>query len=306
MAEETASNYCSVHSLQAGEPLFATAVKTVVYLLLEYAGPWGSKAFEESSLPEDVKQTLNTHARKIPQARLLLIRQPRQAMQTGLRFFIAVAEQSRSDLYAFQLDDYQDLLDLDIPAIASGAPQYAGQRQDDSLILVCTNGRRDLCCSRFGVPVYKALAAASRDQQVWESSHMGGHRFAPNVLCLPQGLLYGRVTPQDGLAILDAQRAGQVHLPNLRGRTCYPEPVQAAEHYLRQHTGRLALEAFQLRTAAEIQPGNWLVQFSTPGQERIHKLHLTLQVANTQVHESCQFDKKAPIKHYRLDSYIVE
>lgn len=304
MADDAAPNYCSTHSLQAGEPLFATATPTTVYLLLEYAGPWGAKAFEESSLADEVKQTLNAYVRNTPLAKLLLIRRPRQAAEAGLRFFVAVAGEAHSKLYAFHLEDYRDLLAIDIVSILSGAPQFVSQ--DISLILVCTNGRRDLCCSRFGVPVYKALAAASRSEQVWESSHVGGHRFAPNVVCLPDGLLYGRVTPEDSLAILEAQRAGQVHLPNLRGRTCYPEPAQAAEHYLRQHTGQLALDAFYLQETTEIRPGNWLVQFSTPGKERLHKLRITLQAVDVEIYESCQFDKKTPGKYYRLDSYAVE
>ena len=69
---------------------------------------------------------------------------------------------------------------------ARSAPQY----------FVCTNGQRDLCCARFGLPTYAALRERV-GERVWQTTHVGGHRFAPNVLTLPQAALYGRVQPAD-------------------------------------------------------------------------------------------------------------
>ena len=51
--------------------------------------------------------------------------------------------------------------------------------------LVCTNGKRDACCARDGLPVARALAAL-RPDEAWECSHLGGHRFAANVALAPR------------------------------------------------------------------------------------------------------------------------
>ena len=61
---------------------------------------------------------------------------------------------------------------------------------------VCTHGRHDACCAERGRPVAAALAAA-HPEQTWEVSHIGGDRFAANVLVLPDGLYYGRVSAAD-------------------------------------------------------------------------------------------------------------
>src|SRR4029453_16254338 len=55
--------------------------------------------------------------------------------------------------------------------------------------------------------------------QVWETTHLGGDRFAGNVLVLPDGFLYGHVTAATAAA-LAAACADRPGLPGLlRGRT---------------------------------------------------------------------------------------
>ena len=67
-----------------------------------------------------------------------------------------------------------------------GAPIYA----------VCAHGTHDACCAIRGRPVAAALDQL-RPGRVWECSHVGGDRFAANVLVLPSGVLYGRVVASD-------------------------------------------------------------------------------------------------------------
>jgi hypothetical protein len=65
-------------------------------------------------------------------------------------------------------------------------------------ILVCTHGSRDVCCGRFGYPVYDALRrrhAAPGRLRVWRTSHIGGHRFAPTLIDYPEGRLWGHLEP---------------------------------------------------------------------------------------------------------------
>ena len=60
-------------------------------------------------------------------------------------------------------------------------------------VLVCSHGTRDSCCGRRGASLAAQLAAAGPRAGVnlWRTSHMGGHRFAPTFLVLPQGTGWG-------------------------------------------------------------------------------------------------------------------
>jgi hypothetical protein len=110
---------------------------------------------------------------------------------------------------------------------------------------VCTHGRHDACCAELGRPVVAALAA-QHPAHTWEVSHIGGDRFAANLLVLPQGLYYGRVTPADAPAVAATHLRGQLHLDLLRGRSGFPFPVQVAELAVRRETGDTGLDAVRL------------------------------------------------------------
>ncbi|MDX6301693.1 MAG: hypothetical protein QOF53_2907 [Nocardioidaceae bacterium] len=57
-------------------------------------------------------------------------------------------------------------------------------------VLLCTHGRRDICCGARGVALARALESSGRvcpDVRLWRASHLGGHRFAPTATILPEG-----------------------------------------------------------------------------------------------------------------------
>jgi hypothetical protein len=118
---------------------------------------------------------------------------------------------------------------------ASEAPTY----------LVCTHGAHDVCCAVRGRPLARALAAGG-PADVWETGHVGGDRFAANVVVLPWGLLYGQV-PEDGGGLVAAHAAGQVVLPLLRGRSGLAPAAQAAQHSARHELGLLGVSDLPVR-----------------------------------------------------------
>lgn len=103
-------------------------------------------------------------------------------------------------------------------------------------LLVCTDGQHDDCCARFGRPVYRALCDAlerrAPELRVSESSHLGGHRFAANLLHLPRGDLYGRLEPRDVPLLLRAFGAGKLLRYRYRGRLGSSEAAQAVDALL--------------------------------------------------------------------------
>ena len=123
---------------------------------------------------------------------------------------------------------------------------------------VCAHSKRDQCCAVFGRPVAAALEDL-RPGRVWECSHTGGHRYAPIVLTLPAGALYGRVDPALASDLVAATDRGEVLPEYLRGVIGHSGPEQAALAYAQQQTGRTELDAFAVDAAFEGEPGQWTV-----------------------------------------------
>lgn len=291
---------CSVLSREAGEPLPGTATLTQFFLLLEHHGPWGARAFEESDIPEAVKTHLSGAVKSISGARLQLIKTRAHQPTSGIAFFLAAARPESPALYEFHVEDYVELLTLDIQAVLSSQTQ---RQHEAPLYLVCTNGRRDPCCAREGPAVFQVLLdglPASNTSTAWETTHIGGHRLAANLLCLPEGLLYGRVSPADVPLILAVHQQGRLHLPKLRGRCAYPAPVQAAEYFLYRHTGESRVEAFRFLDSVEIEPGRWLIRFRERKSDTTYEVEVSRQERETPVYESCAMEKVILPKQYTL------
>lgn len=236
---------CSTSSHTANEQLFATATRVDTWFLLEHNRPYGAKALAESDLPPQVKQKMEAAAAAVSNGRVQLIRHGRRGAGNGLAFFVAVNHEEQPNLYEFRLDRVEDLLDLDLAAIAAEDQTYRGHDRTEPLFLVCTNGRRDPCCARLGLPLYRAMRR-EYGTSVWETAHIGGHRFAPTLVALPSGAVYGYASPGSAAYIVEATRASRLHLPNYRGRSCYAAHVQAADTFLRRHTGKDGLLQYKL------------------------------------------------------------
>ena len=98
-------------------------------------------------------------------------------------------------------------------------------------------------CHVFGPATVAAASARGygRDQ-LWECSHVGGDRFAPNVLVLPHGLYYGRVEAARAPDIVAAQERSEVVVELLRGRAVFRPPIQAAQHFARLAGGNRVID----------------------------------------------------------------
>lgn len=70
-------------------------------------------------------------------------------------------------------------------------------------VFVCVHGRRDERCGQCGPPLFDRLQAElvkrdlSGDVTIHQTSHVGGHVYAGNVLVYPGGDWYGYVTPEN-------------------------------------------------------------------------------------------------------------
>ncbi len=123
------------------------------------------------------------------------------------------------------------------------------------VLLVCANAKRDLCCALRGRPIALELEA-KRPGQVWECTHTGGHRFAPTGVVLPSGQSLGRLTPEVGLAALDAADEGRLARESFgpwhdRGRGHLPPVESVAEAHVRELSGETDPAALTTRVLVD-------------------------------------------------------
>src|SRR4051794_40310154 len=181
---------CAAASLEREEDALGTASTVRAFLLVENAGPWGTEALHDARLAEDVKAGLRAASARTG-VRVLLIRRHGGVAGPGGRGFAAYADPAAPWLETAVLTREPGLLDLDLEALGSGrSPGLTPSTTP--VVCVCTHGRHDACCAERGRPV-AAVLARSHPEETWEVSHIGGDRFAANVLMLPEGLYYGRV-----------------------------------------------------------------------------------------------------------------
>jgi len=230
-----AADRCSHVSRRLDEPMDATASRVRRWLLVEQPGSWGADALFESRLDPAVALELAARAHEV-RARVVLVRRGLETpagAPPGRRWFVARTEPGGLGVVGGGVTADADLLGVDLVAAFEEVSRSAAA-DHDPVFLVCTNGRHDACCAEFGRPVYRRLAEERPDEAVFESSHIGGDRFAANVVCLPSGVYYGRVDPDRAVGMIDEHRRGTIDLASYRGRCFHTPPEQAAEIDLRR------------------------------------------------------------------------
>jgi hypothetical protein len=248
-------------------------------MAVEQNGPWGRTAAVESYFPEDVGSELTARCRRAG-GRLTLIRRPgiHADPRTGPRRCYLAWSGPKAFLLVGRVDHPAQLLGDALDALAQGdrdgvlaaLPQLTAS---EPVLLVCTNGRHDVCCAIRGRPV--ALAGHERHPgRVWECSHTGGHRFSPTGVLLPWGRAVARLDSATVTHTLDAADLGRLATGLLgpwhdRGSSAYPPRVQVGESAVRELVAETDLEALTARATGPLEVGvahrdgrEWIVALS--------------------------------------------
>ena len=229
--------FCADLSRENDEPLAATASRIDHWFLIEYRGLWARDSISGSGLSDQVKQHLRNQVASTRHGRLLFIRRPDRRGTPELVAFAAVSRTGETTVTRTAFEAYDDLRGLDL---------LAGEPASHPLFLICTHGKHDPCCARYGRTLYEALRDELDPDWAWQVSHIGGDRFAGNLVCLPEGIYYGRVDRETAGAVLDEHLAGRISMANYRGRSIYTFAVQAAERWIRERAGLVGLDDLKL------------------------------------------------------------
>ncbi|GAA4034919.1 sucrase ferredoxin [Allokutzneria multivorans] len=231
-------------ALASAEPLAGTAPVAASWLCVEQPGPWGADALVDSHLDPGIGAQLVRRANEAGH-RVVLIRRPGRHPDMHRprprRVYLASTRPDAMWLFKHTVEGPEDLLELDLT-------RPFGERITEPLLLVCTNGKRDRCCALLGRPIAADLAA-EYGESVWESTHTGGHRFAPAMVALPTGYVHGRLDATQARDLLKATAAGEMVVQGCRGRATWSPIGQAAELAVRSAIGDVT--ANSLSVAAE-------------------------------------------------------
>lgn len=318
---------CSESSFRAGERLGGTAPTALTWLVLEHDGPWGRVALQDADLDASVRVALQRLADA--GVGVLLARRPGsrrgRPRSSSPEVLLARAATGGMLLRRAVALDLTTLATWDPVRVAQGSLPPIGPIDDRPILLVCTQGRRDACCARDGRALLTALEAASAEAgaaeagaakagaatagsvELWESSHIGGHRLAPVTLALPSGAVHGRVRPDEAAALLQAVSHHQVLPSHLRGRSALPAPLQAAEVALRQmitDTGASSVDVLVSTPERPMAVGpDWM---PPDGEVELELRHVDGRTWRTRVrrvqHETCRLEscggEPAPLREW--------
>ncbi len=315
--------FCSDISRCAQEDPIGTATSIETYVLLESALPWASQAWETSSLPIALRETIAQIRDAHPHTRCLLINQDQTRFRRQ-RSLIVYQRQtqswvSRFNRYEFVIERPEEAIDILRDFFAKRfSTRFIKRGVQD--VLICTHGSHDQCCARHGNPFYvqakRMVRSLSAEVQVWRCSHFGGHRLAPTAITFPDGRVYGRLDSFSLKSILS--RSGSLDLmitAIYRGSSLLPSELQGLERSLLLRFGwnwmnaefRATVRPHPLAQPPEtgIEPSTSLLaqfEFQLPGEAAVccqaqlvpdHDQSVTLRA-------SCNVETESTYLQYRI------
>ena len=203
---------CSVFSEANGEDPCGSAPLWDHCLVIEIPTPWEHEVMDSPAFPAGLADLLEQR----PDVRLQVI-QPDDGYSVEGHSRVMLFSRPDGPVHSMTRKEYlvpsDSLLDV-VTTVLGGRGEELGEweQYNDGMrdLLVCTHGSRDICCASIGQPTYMELHArySNSHTRVWRLSHTGGHRLAPNVIDMPSGRYWSRLTPSRARQVAD--RSGDI------------------------------------------------------------------------------------------------
>lgn len=261
---------CAQTARDRDDPRLGTAPVAGAFLLIEHPGPWRYDALAGAGWSAEVVDALTAALRR-SLGRLLLIRRPGRRPITADRAW-AVTRIGAGTIWG-SWEHEADLL------VAAETLSASEQRlsvdgfaphppSTEPLLLVCAHGLHDTCCAVRGRPVAAALAHRW-SAATWECSHVGGDRFAANVVVLPDGTYYGGLDPDSAVDVVADHLDGRLDPIHLRGSVRWPPAAQVAVAEIHSSLGPYAADDVLAEHWTTEGPGRWRVDVALPHGRRV-------------------------------------
>ncbi len=246
---------CSIDALAAHEPLTGTAPYATAWIVIEQPGPWGRDALTDSHLDPAVAAHLAQH--KGTGVSVLLARhpdRPERSQASSRHVWIARSAAGGLLMRHAEVDSLSELLAWDLTAIGQGSLPGFGDIVRTPVMFVCTHSGRDRCCALHGRALVTEMMQHLEPEvrrEVWECSHIGGHRFAPVCLTLPAGTVHGRLDLEAAMTVHHRASVNGVVLDHFRGRSSLLPPGQVAAAEVQREYGVGDVDALDVLRVTE-------------------------------------------------------
>jgi hypothetical protein len=287
--------FCSEAARDRGETLGGTASRIDTWLLVEYAGYWPYEPLHAAAFAGPLREQLAAQLAAHRPARLLLVKRSGHRSDGSIEVVYGRTAEQGGRFRRLELGSYDELGRLDL----SGR---AGVLLRHPLLLACTHGIRDRCCARYGHSLHRELLRQADPEWVRQASHVGGDRFAGNLVVLPEGLYFGRVGRNEVAPLLSSYAAGRIELGTYRGRSCYPFPVQAAEGHVRRATGLAGIDDLRLVQVRREARDRYVVQLEAVPTATLHELEVAAELGEP-VLLTCKAEEPRPPRRFVVRSH---
>jgi hypothetical protein len=237
---------CSTYARDQGVDPIGTAGSYRGYLLIEWPLPWPS---DFASIPGLARATASAAALGLRVQGLVASRSSRRSLICYFSPPGPFQRYHRREVTVGAGEVEQAAVEL-VELVTRGPTQPVAEEVRLVDVLVCTHGSRDRCCGSLGTELANSvsespslLSGSGETVRLWRTSHTGGHRFAPNVIVLPSGTVWGYAQRDSVEAILSRREPAGLWLDGYRGCSGLPgRELQILERAALQQIGWSVLD----------------------------------------------------------------
>jgi len=225
-------NYCSVLTRKSCEPLAGTAPFANHFVFISWPKKyWQYEALEaKGGFPQGLKKWMKAQSEVNGKISIRL------ASRAGM-------SHDKVEIFIYpEKYCYSNVLPSQIPAVLESyfrdgiTGAFSPTPIEEDQIFICTHGRHDKCCAKFGQELADKMRYHVSKQktavEVWESSHLGGHRFAATMIDFPSGRAYGQLSPDEVPNYLASRKVAPVYGAAYRGSVFLTGLEQVAEAHV--------------------------------------------------------------------------
>ena len=228
------SKFCSLQVKETGEPLAGTAPFARHFVFITWPKKyWQYEALDsKGGFPKGLKEWMKAQSEISGKVSIRLVSH-KGLSNESVTLFIYPEKIYFSNILPEEISNV-----LNSHFLKESNFEKTAKKIEKEHIFVCTHGRHDKCCAKFGQELADNLRNHLTDQKnnidVFDSSHLGGHRFAPTMIDFPAGRAYGHITTEEIPDYLESRKQGMVYAPAYRGSVFLPDLFQVAEAFVQR------------------------------------------------------------------------
>jgi hypothetical protein len=286
----SSNDRCSELTRLAGIDPIGTADCVDGFLLVEWPRPWPKKTNDVGELADVVAMLADFQQRGRTYRLQLVVGSDTAPGRTS--HHVMLYARARRGFSGFALTEHQvgaaavasacrDLIER-----AQGDPDIATAQDHPLDVLICTHGNRDVCCGSRGAALYRdCIGLQAGSVRMWQTSHLGGHRFAPTALVLPDGQWWAYLDATTLRAIVRREPDVERLRPFYRGSSAFAsKAVQAVEREAFVRYGWPWLETVRDASLAHAHSGGDRVLLTFHGDDEVHRSLRATVIAGDEVH----------------------